>query len=116
MAFDFLQNLIGPVFFLVFDVDHGVDETLPPEHAETISPATASEDRAVVKRGLRVEVESRSPPSLRAIFELHPEGMEVVGAALRPERREILHIQIPGLLEVMIVGHDVGTLLGESPG
>jgi len=112
MPFDFLQNLIGSILLFVFDVDQWIDEMFPLEHAEAIFPAKAGEERAVVKRGLRVDVEFRGPPGLGAILELHPKSMEVAGGALRTKRGEIFNIQISRLFEVVIIGHDVRTLLG----
>src|ERR1700730_4574006 len=112
MAFDFLQNLIGSVLLLVLNVDHRIDEMFSLEYAEAIFPAKAREKSAVVKGGLRVEIEFRGPPGRGAILEFHPKSMEVACASLRAERRKIFDIQIPRLFEVVIVGHDIRTFLG----
>ena len=39
------------------------------QHAETVLPAKAGEDGALVGRSLAVEIELGGPPALRAIFE-----------------------------------------------
>src|SRR5579859_3777185 len=98
MTFNFLNDLVRLANLLVLDVDHRIDEMLPLEWAETILPAKAGEDRAVVKSSLSIEIEFRGPPRFGPVLELSPEGMKIVAAALRPNRGKVLHLQAPWLL------------------
>ena len=85
------------------------------EGAETVFPTIAGEERAVVERGLSVQIELGGPPCRGAVLELDPVGMEIIAPALRPEGREIFYLKVSGLFEMVIVRDDIRTLLGESP-
>src|SRR5450631_4206683 len=82
VALDLFQNFVGAAGVFVFHVEDRIDEVLAPERTKTILPAEPGEKSAVVKCGLAVEVELGSPPGGGAVFELHPESMEVVATAL----------------------------------
>jgi hypothetical protein len=60
---------------------------------------------------LALKIELGSPPGRGAVFELRPEGMEVVAGALGAECGEILDLEIARLFEVVIISNDVRTLL-----
>src|SRR5277367_2249357 len=80
---DFLQNLVGAAGVFVFDIQHGIDEMLLLQKAKTVLPAKTSKNRAVVERGLAVEINLGRPPRGCAVLELGPEGVKVVTTALR---------------------------------
>ena len=111
VTLDFFQDLVGAAGLLVFDVENGIDEVLALEKAEAVLPAEAGEDGAVAESGLAVEVELGGPPGGRAVFELGPEGVKVVAAALGAEGGEVLDFEAARLLEIVVVGDDVRTLL-----
>src|SRR5450755_1929388 len=111
VAFHFFQNFVGAADVFVFDIDDRIDEMLVLERTKAILPAEPGEKSAVVKGGLAVEVELGGPPGGSAIFELHPESMEVVAAALGAEGGEVFNLEVAGFFEVMIVGDDVGIFL-----
>src|SRR5579859_7089194 len=114
MSFDFFQDLVSTAFVFVLHVQDRVDEMLAPKRPEPVLPANPGENRAVSKGRLAIEVKLGGPPCGRPVFELHPIGMKVVAAALRAEGREILNLQVPRFLKVVIVGHKVGILLSRS--
>src|SRR5882672_3381197 len=111
VAFHLFDDLVGPVDLLVFDIKHRIDEVLVLEEAKAVLPPEACEDGTVAKRGLSVKIEFGSPPGGGAIFKLKPESVEVIAAALCSKVRKIFNPKIARLFEVMIIGHDVGTLL-----
>jgi len=113
VPFDFLQNLVGTAFLLVFDVEHGIHEVLALQKTKAILPAEPGKDCAVVERGLGVEIGLGGPPGLHAVLEFAPEGVEVVACALGAEGGKILDFEMAGLLQIVVVGHDVGILLSE---
>jgi len=81
------------------------------EKAETVLPAEAGEDGAVVEGGLAVEIKFGGPPGSGAVFELSPEGVEVVAGALGAESGEVFDFEAPGFFEIVVIGDDVGTFL-----
>src|SRR4030095_8727644 len=76
-----------------------------------ILPAEGGGDGAVMKSCLRVEIEFCGPPGFRSVLKFKPIRMEVVAAALRTVGREILDLQISGLLEELVIGNDVRLFL-----
>src|SRR5271157_1591916 len=114
VAFNFLDDLVRLADLLVLDIDHGIDEMLALERTEAVFPAKTGEKGAVVKGCLPVKIKLGRPPGGGAVLEFNPEGMEAIARALRTSRGEILHLEVSGLLEVMIVSHDVRTFLSES--
>src|SRR5450432_115051 len=82
VAFHFFQNFVGAAGVFVFDIDDGIDEVLALERTKAILPAEPGEKSAVVKRGLAINVELGGPPGGSAVFEFHPESVEIVAAAL----------------------------------
>src|SRR5450432_388580 len=112
VAFHFFQNFVGAAGVFVFDIDDRIDEVFVLERTKAILPAKSGEKSAVVKGGLAVQVELRGPPGGGAIFELHPESMEVVATALGAEGGEVFNLEVAGFFEVVIVGDDVGIFLG----
>src|SRR5215472_2072413 len=111
MTFYFLENFVGATDVFVLDVEDWIDEVLMLEGTKSILKAYSSEHGAVVKGGLALEINLGGPPAGNAVFELGPERMKVVALALRPEKREILNLQIARLLQIMVVGNDVRALL-----
>src|SRR5215471_11322852 len=109
---DLLERLVGSVRILVFHVEDRVDPVLALKGSEAVLPLESRKYRAVVERRLAVQIELGRPPCRRAVFELRPVGMEVVAAALGPERREVFDLEVAGFLEVVVVGHKVGAFLG----
>ena len=61
-----------------------------------------------------VEVDLGGPPSGRAVFKLSPVGEKVVACALGAEGGKVLDLEAAGLFEVVVVGDDIGALLGAS--
>src|SRR5260370_30769911 len=84
------------------------------ERTESVLPTKAGEERAVGERGLAVKVELRSPPARSPVVELCPEGVEVMAGALRSQRGDVRELEVASLLEIVIVGEEVGTLLGDG--
>ena len=111
VAFDLFQDLVGAAGLFVFDIEHGIDEVFALEKAETVLPAEAGEDGAVVERGLPVEVELGGPPGRGAVFELGPESVKIVAGALCGEGGEVFDFEAAGFLEIVVISDDVGTLL-----
>jgi hypothetical protein len=71
-----------------------------------------------VEGGLAVKIELVSPPSGCAVFELGPEGVEVVPGALRAKGGEILDFKVASFLDIVIICDEVGVVLclsRESP-
>src|SRR5205823_13418561 len=69
------------------------------------------ENRAVAKSSLSVEIQLGGPPSRSPVFELRPEGVKVVPAALRAIRREILDFEVSRLFQIVAVRNEVGALM-----
>jgi hypothetical protein len=116
VAFAFLENLVRPVLVLILDIEDRIDEVFALQHPEAILPSETCEYRAVVKRGLAVQVEFRGPPGCCAVFELAPEGMEVIPASLRPKCGEIFDLQVAGLFEIVVISDKVRVLLRKGWG
>jgi hypothetical protein len=51
------------------------------------------------KSRLAVEIKLGGPPRGCTVFELHPEGMEIVTGALSAKSREIFDFKIAGLFQ-----------------
>src|SRR6267378_3591715 len=92
VAFDLFQDLVGSVLIFILEVENRIDEVFALQQPETILPSETCKYRAVVKRGLAVQVELRGPPGCCAVFELAPESVEVIPASLRPKCGEILDL------------------------
>ena len=114
VAFHFLENLVGAAGVFVFDIKDWIDEMFALEQAEAVLESESGEDGAVVECGLAVEVELGGPPGSGAVFELGPEGVKIVAGALGAERGEVFDFEAAGFLEIVIVGDDVGALLGSG--
>ena len=111
VALNFLHDLVGFADLLVLEVEHGVDQVLGLEQANSIFPAEAGEDCAVVEGTLAVEVELSGPPGSGPILEFGPVGNEVSSTALGAERGKIFHLEVARFFEVVIVGDEIGALL-----
>ena len=111
MPLPFFQNLVGAVLMFVFDIKDGINEVLLFERTHAILPAKACENRAVAKSSLSVEIQLGGPPSRSPVFELRPEGVKVVPAALGTIRREILDFEVSRLFQIVVVRNEVGALL-----
>ena len=81
------------------------------QQAKPVFPSKPGKNRAVVEGRLSGQIDLRRPPCGNAELEFCPEGVEVVAAALGAESGKIFHLQTAGLFKVMVVGHDVRTLL-----
>lgn len=82
------------------------------EQAKSILPSEASEEGAVVEGDLPVEVDLGGPPSGRAVFKLGPVGEKVVACVLGAKGGKVLDLEAAGLFEVVVVGDDIGALVG----
>src|SRR5581483_4068812 len=82
VTLDFFNDLVGFVDLLVFDIEHRIHRVLALEQAKAVFQAESSKERAVVEGGMGVDIEFGGPPGGCAIFEFHPIGDEVTGAAL----------------------------------
>ena len=82
MSFDLFEKLVRAVHVLIFDVENRIDEMLPAERPEAVFPPHAGCNRAVVERGLGVEIKLRRPPCGRTVFEFHPIGMVLIAGPL----------------------------------
>ena len=111
VAFHLFQDFVGAAGLLIFDIEHRIDEMLTLEEAETVLPAEAGEDGAVVEGGLAVEIKFGGPPGSGAVFELSPKGMKVVAGALGAESGEVFDFEAARLFEIVVIGDDVGTFL-----
>src|SRR5260370_26699258 len=116
MAFAFFENLVRPILVLILDIQDRIDEVFLLQNSEAVLPPETGEYRAVVKRGLAIQIELRRPPSCCAVFELAPESVEVIRASLRPKCGEILDLQVAGLFEIMVISDKVRVLLREGRG
>src|SRR5712664_1276079 len=114
VAFDLFQDLVGSVLIFILEVENRIDEVFALQNSEAILPSETCEYRAVVERGLAVQVELRGPPGCRAVFEFAPEGMEVIPASLRAKCGEILDLQVAGLFEIVVISDKVWVLLRED--
>src|SRR6266436_1233241 len=113
-TFDFFEDLVGAVLVFILDIKDRIDEVFALQKTEAILPAEAREQRAVVESSLAVQVELRGPPGGCAVFELGPEGVEVVAASLGAISGEILYLEVAGFFEIVIIGDKVRSLLGEG--
>ena len=66
----------------------------------------------MVECGLTFKVKFRGPPGCGPVFQLRPEGVKAVSATLRTDGGEVLDVQISGLFKIVVVGDNVGALLG----
>src|SRR5260370_35272080 len=107
VPFAFLENLVRPILVLILDIQDGIDEVFALQNSEAILPSETCEYRAVVERGLAVQVELRGPPGCRAVFEFAPEGMEVIPASLRRKCGEILDLRVAVLFEIVVISDKV---------
>src|ERR1700731_5188884 len=98
VTFAFFEDLVGAVLVFILNIKDGIDEVFALQKTEAILPAEAREQRAVVESSLAVQIELRGPPGSCAVFELGPEGVEVVAASLGAIRREILDLGVAGFL------------------
>src|SRR5882762_4007618 len=114
VTFPFFEDLVRAVLVFILGIDDGIDEVFALQKTEAILPAEAREQRAVVESSLAVQVELRSPPGSCAVFELGPEGMEVVAASLGAIGGEILDLEVAGFFEIVIIGNKVRPLLGKG--
>ena len=114
VAFGFFEDLVGAVLVFILNIEDRIDEVFALQKTEAILPAQAREQRVVVESSLAVQVELRRPPGGCAVFELGPEGVEVVAASLGAIRREILDLEVAGFFEIVIIGDKVRSLLGQG--
>jgi len=114
VTFDLFEDLVSSAGVLVFDVENGVDKMLLPQEAEAVLPTETGEDSAVVEGGLSVEIDLGRPPCGGPVLELGPEGVEVVAPALGAKGGEVFDFETSRLLQIVVVGHDVGTFLGSK--
>src|SRR5260370_5658662 len=116
VPFAFLENLVRPILVLILDIQDGIDEVFALQNSEAVLPSETCEYRAVVKRGLAIQIELRRPPSCCAVFELAPESVEVIRASLRPKCGEILDLQVAGLFDIMVISDKASVLLLQGRG
>src|ERR1700719_1051100 len=116
VTFAFFEDLVGAVLVFILNIKDGIDEVFALQKTEAILPAEAREQRAVVESSLAVQIELRGPPGSCAVFELGPEGVEVVAASLGAISREILDLEVAGFFEIVIIGDKVRSLLGKGRG
>lgn len=114
VAFNLLQDFFGAIEILILYVQNGVDEVFALQWPHAILPANPGKCRAVAKGCLPVEIKRRRPPGLRSILELRPIAVEVVSAALRTEHGGVGNFQVARFLQVVVIGHKVGVLLGPA--
>ncbi len=74
--------------------------------------AKASEDGTVAKGRLRDKAQLSGPTGGCAVFQFCPVGMKTRSATLRSKGGEVLDLQASGFLHIMIIGDDIGILLG----
>src|ERR1700687_1462744 len=114
VTFDFLEDLVGAVLVFILDIKDGIDEVFALQKTEAILPAEAREHRAVVESSLAVQVEFRGPPGGCTVFEIGPEGVEVVAASLGAIGGEILDLEVARFFEIVIIGEKERSLLGKG--
>src|SRR5215831_18780204 len=114
VALDFFHDLVGFADLLVLEVENGVDDVLRLQQANTIFPAEAGEDCAVVESALAVEIELSGPPGGGSVFEFGPVGDEVSSAALCTESGEVFDLEVARFFQVMIIGDEVWAFLSRS--
>src|SRR2546430_7196798 len=99
VTFAFFEDLVRAVLVFILNIEDRIDEVFARQKPEAILPAEAREQRAVVESCLAVQVELRGPPGGCAVFELGPEGQEVVAASLGAIGGEILDLEVAGRSE-----------------
>jgi len=76
VTFELFEYLICAVDVLVLHVKKPVDEVLALKGSKAVLPAEAGCDRAVMERGLCVQIELRRPPCGCTVLKLKPIGVE----------------------------------------
>src|SRR6202140_1119655 len=114
VAFAFFEALVRAVLVFILNIEDRIDEVLALQKTKAILPAEAREHGAVLESSLAVQVALRGPPGSCAVFELRPEGVEVVAAPLGAIRREVLDLEVAGFFEIVIIGDKVRSLLGKG--
>ena len=82
VTFYFPEDFVGAILVYVLNIKDWIDEVLVLKRPKTVFPAYAREKRAVAKSGLAIQIKLGGPPSCSAVFQLGPEGMEVIAAML----------------------------------
>src|SRR5208337_2910238 len=106
-----LQDLVGPVRVLEFQIQDGVDQVFVLQRAKAVLPAIPGEDGTVAKGRLAIEVKLCGPPGGCAILKFCPVGMKTRSATLRSKSGEVLDLQAPWFLQIVVISHDVRVLL-----
>src|ERR1700674_1781443 len=114
VTFAFFEDLVRAVLVFILNIEDRIDEVFALQKTYAILPAEAREHGALVESSLAVQVDLRGPPGRCAVFELRPEGVEVVAASLGAIRREVLDLEVAGFLEIVIIGDEVRSLLGKG--
>jgi hypothetical protein len=113
---DFLEGFVRPVGVFVFEVEDRIHRKIPQERAEAVLEPPAGERRALAARRLAGQIELGGPPSGGAVLDLEPPRGERPRAVRVPEDGIHRELEASRLLHVLVVGDEIGALLGANAG